>query len=242
MSQPNNRFWKDWSKKERWLFALILVVIVLCIVYAVLNIDSILKSWKNTFTPDFSSIRFRDFLPVLDILIPPVLFFILFIRVTKFRWWISRIIGEGLPYQQFPLRYILPIIVALPICYYVLLSSINNTISPVTQFSLVAISPTLGGLVLTASNGKTIKRQLRNRLVAIAQKLILVTILLILFSALIVFSDIFGGIELTNPELSFNGISRWLIFWGATWSFFIGVYLFLLSLVDLVYTLSYLRK
>jgi hypothetical protein len=150
--------------------------------------------------------------------------------------------GENLPIRRPKYRLVLPALLAIPIILYVLLSGFKQPLTPVTDFSIIVISPTLGGLILAASGNKRIRRVVRSEFIAISQKLILATVLLIVFTSLFFTVDLLGGIDPASIKWSIINVFRWAFFWGAVSSFYPGVWLFILGIFDLVFALRHLSR
>lgn len=194
------------------------------------------RSEWQTFKNDFGNWSFLTFLIQLTGIG-------LVLRTSaRLRKWITDTIGEGPPVQRPRFRSIPPAFFAVPFAFYVLLSGIQKFSTPVTDFSLIVVAPTLGGLVLTAAGSKRIRRITRIELISVAQKLIVATVLLIIFTSLRFTLDLLGGIDLNSIKLSYLNIFRWAFFWGAAWSLYCGIFLFLFGIFDLVFALRHLRR
>lgn len=131
----------------------------------------------------------------------------------------------------------------LVVCVYLLSSDSVGDLPPALEFGLVGIAAALGGLVLNAGLSSGLPcESLRREFIAVAQKFIVVVILGIIFPPIMLFVDFFGGIDITSLEPGDS--SLWLLgplFFGM-FSFFAGVSLFIVALVDLVYAMMRLGK
>jgi len=204
-------------------------------VFVLLLALTIRSEW-HTLTTSLVNWSSLNFLVQLGIVL------VLFWKVRRFRRWIMDTIGERPPIQRRWYQFLLPALFAMPFVFYVLLSGVKRSVTPVMDFSLIAIAPILGGLMLTAAGSKRIRRVVRLELISVAQKLIVATVLLIVFTALFFTLDLVGDIDPKSLEWSSMGFIRWAFFWGNVWSFYPGVYLFLLGVSDLVFTLRHLRR
>jgi hypothetical protein len=133
---------------------------------------------------------------------------------------------------------------AVPFTIYTLFPGTKDVIPQGVGFSPIVIAPVLGGLMLTAAGNKRIKNRARIELISVAQKLIVATVLLIVFAAIFFTAYLFGlaDIELNALEWSVAGFFRWAFFWVGVWVFYPGVYLFLFGIFDLVFALRHLRR
>lgn len=130
------------------------------------------------------------------------------------------------------LNIIIILIIFLPMSVYFLTKNIDTG-----QFSVLAIAPVLGGLVLAAAS--IIKTsQKRSNLIRVAQKFISATILFIIFIPLMYMLSLLGDIDVNSFQ--WNDISAWfrgIYFWLAVPCFFIGEVLFLFGITDLILVL-----
>lgn len=213
----------------RWLQYVLLVVLALLLA---LTIWSKWQTFEDTLV-NWTSLTFFTHIGI---------FLVLLWRLPRFRRWIRDTIGEGAPIQRPRYRFILPALFAMPFVLYVLLSGVKESIPPVIEFSPIVVAPILGGLVLTAAGSRRIRRRARIELISVAQKLIVATVLLIVFVSLFFTVDLIGGIDLNSIKWSFPNVLRWFCFWGSAWTFYTGAYLFLLGITDLVFALRHLRR
>jgi hypothetical protein len=238
---------KNKKQPNQWLLLTVLLLILAAIIiYFALNTESwwhafklMWQMMKNTFT---NPPPFDTWAPLLNVFIPLIALIILLWKIRGFRKCIKDTIGEGTPTRQRWYRFILPILIAMPFVSYVLLSGLTKSVPPVIQFSLIAVSPTLGGLVLTAATNRRLRRITRIELISVAQKLIGATVLLIVFVSLFFTGDLLGGANPSSVEWSVAGFFRWAFLWGSIWTFYIGTCLFLLGISDLVLALRHLRR
>ena len=132
----------------------------------------------------------------------------------------------------------------LVISVYLLSSDSIGDIPPALEFGVVGIAAALGGLVLNAGLSSGLPcESLRREFIAVAQKFIVVVILGIIFPPIMLFVDSAGGVDLMSFE---PGDSSWwvlgpLLLFGM-FSFFAGVSIFIVALVDLVYAMMRLGK
>lgn len=219
-------------RNRRWLRILLIIVLAVCLaLILVLIVRSEWQSLKNDLG-NWPSLTF--FIMAIGI--------VLVIRIfTRIRRWLTATIGEGPPVQRPRFRFIPAALFAVPFTFYVLLAGIQKFSTPVTDFSLIVVAPTLGGLVLTAAGSKRIRRITRIELISVAQKLIVAAVLLIIFTSLRFTIDLLGGIDLNTIDWSIVNVIRWAFFWGAVWSLYPGIFLFLVGIFDLVFALRHLR-
>ena len=132
----------------------------------------------------------------------------------------------------------------LVVSVYLQSSDSIGDIPPALEFGVVGIAAALGGLVLNAGLSSGLPcESLRREFIAVAQKFIVVVILGIIFPPIMWFVDFFGGVDLTSFEPSDpSGWVLWALFWIGGASFFVGVSLFIVALVDLVYAMRGLGK
>lgn len=220
-------------QSRRWLRILLLIVLAVCLVLVVRFEWEPLKNYFGNWSSLTLFIVAIGIALVLPLPLP------VFTRIRK---WLADTIGEGLPVQRPRFRFIPPALFALPFTFYVLLSGVQKFSTPVTDFSLIVVAPTLGGLVLTAAGNKRIRRITRIELISVAQKLIVAAVLLIVFTSLRFSIDLIGGIDLNTIDWSIVNVIRWTFFWGAVLSFYLGISLFLVGIFDLVFALRHLRR
>lgn len=107
---------------------------------------------------------------------------------------------------------------------------------PVLDVGVVTVSAALGGLVLNA--GLNLTGSKRKETVQVAQKLIAVVILMVIFLPALHFVDLLGGIDLDSFQPnSFKSWVRAFFFWIGAISFYVGIGLFIVALVDLAYAM-----
>jgi len=147
------------------------------------------------------------------------------------------IIGEKRSIQRPSYRLIIPIPFVIPFVFYLLTQGVEKSIPPALQWSIIAIAPTLGGLVFAGAGNRRIKRGVYYELISVAQKLIVATVLFILFTCLFFTVELTGGIDTNVLDLSLLGWFRGGSFWLSVAFFFVGVYLFLVAIIDLVFAL-----
>jgi hypothetical protein len=201
------------------------------------------QMWQMTLDTFTNPPPFSTWAPVLNVLIPLIIVPIMLWKIPKLRKRIWEIIGEGKSsrpswYRQS--RFVFPFFFSIPFVFYVLSSGVTESVPPVIQFSLLAIAPTLGGLVLTAAT--RLHKKERVELVSVAKKLIVATVLLIAFASLSFTSDLTGGANPSALDWSATGFFRWFLLWGSVWTFYLGIYLFLQGISDLVISLRLLGK
>lgn len=164
---------------------------------------------------------------------------VLFIKYPR----LMVIIGEGRGASRSGSHLLMILIMLalfLPSFSFYTLASYSSSVSSLgPQLSILAISPILGGLVLAAvpmsSSGMELTR--------VAHKLIFATILFVLFVPAIFLVNQLGSIDVsTMGNLRHTeDWTRGLYFWVAVPSFYGGIALFSVALVDLAFTLSHTR-
>jgi hypothetical protein len=123
----------------------------------------------------------------------------------------------------------------LPLSIYVLINELSVTDSKVAQLSIVAMAPTLGGLVLAAAS----RSEWQTELVRVARKFILATVLFIIVIPSLFVVDRMSGIDIySGDRLALKDWVRGSYFWLAAPCFFVGISLFLVGLIDLMFALS----
>lgn len=155
---------------------------------------------------------------------------------------IKKIVGEYKHSKRSRLRwsiswYLLLFLLA-PFSIY-LVHELSQQNVPAAQLSILAIAPTLGGLVLAAASNTRITNKTHSELIHVARKLISATLLFVFFVPFIFIVDQLGGIDI-NAVPNFSDLQawlRWLYFWLAAPCFYVGVFLFILGLIDLVFAL-----
>ena len=130
------------------------------------------------------------------------------------------------------------------ICAYILSSDSIGDIPGTLGFGVATIAAALGGLVLNAGLSSSVScESLRQEFIAVAQKFIVVVILGIIFPPIVWFVDFLGGVDIASFE---PGNPSWWMLWPlllfGMFSFFAGVSIFIVALVDLVYAMMRLGK
>jgi len=133
-------------------------------------------------------------------------------------------------------------ILALLFALYVLIPNPQVALPAGLQFNVIIISATLGGLVLAGASNHRITDETHDRLMSVAQKLIASTLLFLIFTVFLFWVDFAGGINVNAFDLSGEGIMRGILFYSGAISFYVGIFLFSLSLIDLALTLGQIRK
>lgn len=162
---------------------------------------------------------------------------------------VKKLIGEDKPEPreqnvrsrtEYFFSYFLFLLLLPPFTIYFLVGDMYKTIPAVAQFSIVAVAPTLGGLVLTAASALE-KSDKRLQLIRVSQKFIVATVLFIIFVPSLLIVDLLHGINITS--FTFSNLhdpvawARGIYFWLAVPCFYGGTALFLWGLRDLVYVL-----
>ncbi|MFA4826629.1 MAG: hypothetical protein WC593_15885 [Methanoregula sp.] len=172
---------------------------------------------------------------------------ILLVGLVAFSWtkWarLRRLIGEDTSTQRTRVQslvycYTWPI-VFVPLSIYLLTNESNQSVSPVVKFSLIAVAPTLGGLVLSAASNIKGNPKKRSELIRVAQKLISATILLILFVPFLYMVDLLKGIDVNSIDIyDVEAWFRGIYFWLGALCFFGGMLLFLWGVTDFIFALE----
>lgn len=111
--------------------------------------------------------------------------------------------------------------------------SIERSLS--LDLGIVTVSAVLGGLILNA--GLNLKGHRRKESTQVAQKFILVVVLMTVFLPSIHAVELMRGIDLGPPDFSSSdNFWRGIMFFIASSSFFSGIIVFIIALVDLIYT------
>ena len=107
---------------------------------------------------------------------------------------------------------------------------------PALDVGVVTVAAALGGLVLNA--GTNLSGTKRKETIQVAQKFIAVVILMIIFLPALHFVELMGSIDINTfqPD-SMEAWVRGFFFWIAAISFYVGISLFIIALVDLVYAM-----
>ena len=101
---------------------------------------------------------------------------------------------------------------------------------------VVAVAAALGGLVLNA--GLNLKGDKRRETILVAQKFIIVVIMMILFVPALHFVGLIDGVDTNAVELdSLQAGAREFFFWLSAALFYGGTVLFIVALVDLAYAM-----
>ena len=102
------------------------------------------------------------------------------------------------------------------------------------ELGVIAVAATLGGLVLNAGLG--LDGEKRREFILVAQKFIVVIILMIIFLPTVHFAGLAGDINVNSFEPGdLTAWGRGVTFWVGAASFFAGTGLFVVALVDLAY-------
>lgn len=159
---------------------------------------------------------------------------------------VRKLIGEDKPeprkrtIAESLLSLFLLVLLLPPFTIYFLVGDLYKTTPAVAQFSIVAVAPTLGGLVLAAASALE-KSDKRLQLIRVSQKFIVATVLFIIFVPSLLIVDLLHGINITS--FTFSNLrdgqawARGIYFWLAVPCFYGGTALFLWGLRDLVYAL-----
>jgi hypothetical protein len=219
------------SWKLRWgLFLAILVFEILVILMTNLKWKEFQWSWIYVFL-------------VVDVICACIIFIPRRLQAGLITWTKKaiKLIGVDKLDELANLRSLVIIIISLPFSFYVLLGGITEQTSPVLQFTIIAVSTTLGGLVLTSANNRRIKRKTHDKLVKVAQKMIVAAVCFIIVVPLLFMVDLTGGIDVNHWDMSTLGWIRGVSFWLAGIGFYIGIFLFLIGALDLILTMRDLR-
>ena len=143
-------------------------------------------------------------------------------------------IGKWLRSSQIWIKIFCLLIFLPAFTIYILTSAEDGSVSATVQVGVIAVAIALGGLVLSAGlnrdgeNGK--------KLILVAQKFIVVVILMFIFLPMVHIIDLKEGIDVSAFEpFDPNAWFRGLTFWVAAASFYAGTGLFVTALVDLAY-------
>ncbi len=126
--------------------------------------------------------------------------------------------------------------------FYILLPDKEEIIPTALKFNIIMISAVLGGLVLTASGNRRINTKAHDELISIARKLIMATILFLLFVILFYWLEITETFNMSIIDLSYDDIFSTLLSYLAIISFYLGIFLFSFGLIDLSITLGHLKR
>ena len=177
----------------------------------------------------------------VSVMLAIVLFVTILVVFPKFTRQLMSVAGERHSIQRPSFRLILPIPFVIPFVFYLLLSGAQQSVPPILQWSIIAVAPTLGGLVLAGASNHRLEEGVHDELISVVQKLILATVLFILFTCLFFTVELTGGIDTSSLDLSLMGWFRGGSFWTSAAFFFAGVYLFLVAIMDLVLALRNFR-
>ena len=129
------------------------------------------------------------------------------------------------------------VVLYLPFALYHLIG-LGNLVDrpPALDVGVVAVAAALGGLVLNA--GLNLTGPKRKETVQVVQRFIAVVILMVIFLPALHFVDLMNGIDLNSFEpASMEAWVRVFFFWLGAVSFYVGIGLFIVALVDLVYAM-----
>lgn len=96
--------------------------------------------------------------PTIGIMLAIVAFFMVLVVFPKFRQQLMSIIGEKRSIQRPSYRLIVPIAFVIPFVLYLLLSGVQKSVPPTLQWSIIAVAPILGGLVLAGAGNRRIRK------------------------------------------------------------------------------------
>ncbi len=220
---------KNIKAKHRWYIRVILTVFVVVITLG--------YQWLTEGTVDKTQ---AIALMVMAVVI------LLFLEFRKIFRPLLTIIGEEPGIQRSPPRFFIQFIIILfftvPFVFYVLLHGTQETGSSALDFNIIIIAPTLGGLIFAGAANRRINNITRIELISVVKKLIVATVLFILFKSLFFTVELTGGIDTNIPDWSSIGIFRGVSFWASAVFFYIGIFLFLFGITDLVLALRHIRK
>jgi hypothetical protein len=138
------------------------------------------------------------------------------------------------------IQYILFLLVFTSFVIYSLVGQLNKSVPEVAQFSILTISPVLGGLVLAAASNYVKNPQKYSELIHVSQKFIMSTVLFIIFVPFSLMVELFGGINPDSLAANLSDPAAWgrsIYFWLGAPCFYAGILLFLWGLKDLVLAL-----
>jgi len=200
------------------------LALILAVTFVLITLVSL---WKH------GGISWRDIGVIVAIIVIPIVLAVF----PALRQQMMSIIGERRSIQRPSYRLIIPIPFVIPFVFYLLTSGVEKSIPPALQWSVIATTPTLGGLVFAGAGKGKMKRGAYYELISVAQKLIVATVLFILFTCLFFTVELTGSIDTNIIDLSLLGWFRGGSFWLSVAFFFVGVYLFLVAIIDLVFAL-----
>jgi len=134
-------------------------------------------------------------------------------------------------------RLFITIFLATPMVFYVLLSGVVKEVPPALNVSVIMVSATLGGLILAGTLNRRSADSIYYKLLSVARRFILATVLFLIFNATYFSIELIGGIDYKTFEFSTIGAVRALFWWFTVLVFYIAVYIFTLSLIDVVIVL-----
>lgn len=107
---------------------------------------------------------------------------------------------------------------------------------PALDVGVVTVAAALGGLVLNA--GLNLTGSKRKETVQVAQKFIAVVILMVIFLPSLHFVELLNGIDLNSfkPD-SVEAWTRAFFFCTGAFTFYFGIFLFIIALVDLAFAM-----
>jgi hypothetical protein len=219
------------KKLPRWAQILITAIVTIVAIFLVVSV--VVTDWRTKGHVDTSS---------LIIILGAVALFILFTAWRSLRVWALDIIGEDSMEKLMPWRFLVAIVVLSILVSYILLGDAQVAVPSALQFNIIIVSSTLGGLVLAAAKISRVKSGEYRKLLAVAQKLIMATLLFIFFTALYFTVESIGGIDPDSFELT--NLANWFrgaCFWSAFASILAGGILFSLGIIDLVLALRHMR-
>lgn len=217
----------DWLNRHTWIIVALFVVLLGGEIYAFRTaLFTTLIEWTGLWS----------------ILVVVIILAVVWLN----RGTIKKLIGEDKPkprkrgMAEYLLSEFLLMLLLPAFSIYFLVGDLYKTIPAVAQFSIVAVAPTLGGLVLTAASVLP-KSDKQLQLMRVSQKFIVATVLFIIFLPSFLIVDLLQGINITSFTFSnFRYGQDWargIYFWLAVPCFYGGTALFLWALRDLVYVL-----
>lgn len=181
-------------------------------------------------------------IPAIVIIAVIIVIAILVLLLRKYRRQVFGKLGVEKHYLVTSARFFVAVILATLFALYVLIPNPKVTLPSGLQFNVIAISAILGGLVLAGASNQRITDKTHDKLMSVAQMLIAATILLLIFTGLFFWVESTGGIDTNTPDYSREGILRAVFFYSAAISFYAGIFLFSLALIDLALTLRHIKK
>jgi hypothetical protein len=162
-----------------------------------------------------------------------------------FRRYVKQVLNK-LRFQKFglgtSLRFFTAGILSTLFALYVLIPNPKVTVPSGLQFNVIVTSATLGGLVLAGASNRRIPRKTHNKFMSVAKKLIYATILFLVFTVLLFWTESTGGIDTNTLDISREGIIRGVFFYGGALSFYAGIFLFSIALIDLALAIRNIGK